>query len=84
MDTSVWRVLPDAGPLVAPAGSVTSVAVLAGLPAVSVPVTTADGLPAGLSLVGPAGSDRALLRRAADLGGAGTLRPAPGPRGTRR
>jgi len=47
--------------------AVTSVAVLAGLPAVSVPVTTADGLPAGLSLVGPAGSDRALLRRAAEL-----------------
>ncbi|MFJ3408033.1 amidase family protein [Promicromonospora sp. NPDC090134] len=39
----------------------TCVAGLGGLPAVSVPVTTAGGLPAGACLVGPAGSDRALL-----------------------
>jgi Asp-tRNA(Asn)/Glu-tRNA(Gln) amidotransferase A subunit family amidase len=39
----------------------TCVAGIGGLPAVSVPVATASGLPAGACLVGPAGSDRALL-----------------------
>lgn len=39
----------------------TCIAGIGGLPAVSVPVTTASGLPAGACLVGPAGSDRALL-----------------------
>ncbi|MDR7384631.1 amidase family protein [Promicromonospora iranensis] len=43
----------------------TCLAGIGGLPAVSVPVTTASGLPAGASLVGPAGSDRALLELAA-------------------
>jgi Asp-tRNA(Asn)/Glu-tRNA(Gln) amidotransferase A subunit family amidase len=43
----------------------TCVAGIGGLPAVSVPVATASGLPAGACLVGPAGSDRALLRLAA-------------------
>jgi Asp-tRNA(Asn)/Glu-tRNA(Gln) amidotransferase A subunit family amidase len=42
----------------------TCVAGIGGLPAVSVPVTTASGLPAGACLVGPAGSDRALLELA--------------------
>lgn len=45
----------------------TCIAGLGGLPAVSVPVLTAAGLPAGACLVGPAGSDRALIRRAAQL-----------------
>ncbi|WP_244666945.1 amidase family protein [Myceligenerans indicum] len=40
-------------------------AVLGGLPAVSIPVRTAGGLPAGVCLVGPAGSDRGLLAMAA-------------------
>lgn len=34
---------------------------LAGLPQVSLPMTRADGLPVGISLIGPAGRDRALL-----------------------
>lgn len=45
----------------------TCVAGLGGLPAVSVPLATEDGLPAGACLVGPAGSDRALIDLAADL-----------------
>ncbi|GFZ76925.1 amidase family protein [Nesterenkonia alkaliphila] len=48
----------------------TSVAGLSGLPAVNVPVTTASGLPAGMSLIGPAGSDKALIRYAVRLAGA--------------
>jgi amidase len=46
----------------------TCIAGIGGLPAVSVPVTT-GGLPAGACLVGPAGSDRALLRLAGQLAG---------------
>jgi Asp-tRNA(Asn)/Glu-tRNA(Gln) amidotransferase A subunit family amidase len=46
----------------------TCVAGIGGLPAVSVPVTTASGLPAGACLVGPAGSDRALLNLAGRIG----------------
>jgi amidase len=42
----------------------TCLAGLGGLPAVSVPVSTADGLPAGVCLVGPVGSDRALIELA--------------------
>jgi amidase len=45
----------------------TCVAGVGGLPAVSVPVTTASGLPAGACLVGPAGSDRTLLAVAGGL-----------------
>lgn len=51
----------------------TCLAGLAGLPAVSMPLRTADGLPRGACLVGPAGSDRALLRLAVLLSGAGFL-----------
>jgi amidase len=39
----------------------TSIAGLAGLPQLSVPGLTVDGVPIGLSLIGPAGSDRSLL-----------------------
>lgn len=46
----------------------TCIAGIGGLPAVSIPVTTAGGLPAGACLVGPAGSDRALLRLAGEVG----------------
>lgn len=45
----------------------TCLAGLGGLPAVSIPVTTAEGLPAGACLLGPAGSDRALIELAAGL-----------------
>jgi amidase len=48
-----------------------AIAGLAGLPQLSMPVATLDGLPLGLSLVGPPGSDEALL----DL--ARTLCPTP-------
>ncbi|GAA1802332.1 amidase family protein [Nesterenkonia flava] len=43
----------------------TSLAGLAGLPVVNVPLTTAQGVPTGLSLVGPAGSDKTLIAYAA-------------------
>ncbi|MGM0561241.1 MAG: amidase [Pseudomonadota bacterium] len=41
--------------------AITSYANLSGLPQVSLPVTTRQGCPLGLSLIGPRGSDRALL-----------------------
>lgn len=71
---SASSVAPLAGPTAAEAVrwatvTLTATAVLGGLPAVSLPVTTADGLPAGVSLVGAAGSDRALLALAAGLAG---------------
>jgi Asp-tRNA(Asn)/Glu-tRNA(Gln) amidotransferase A subunit family amidase len=47
----------------------TCIAGIGGLPAVTIPVTTVDGLPAGACLVGPAGSDQALIALAAELGG---------------
>lgn len=40
---------------------ITCIAGLAGLPQVSLPCRTAEGLPIGLSLIGPAGSDAALI-----------------------
>jgi amidase len=46
------------------AGQLTSIATLAGAPAVSLPLLTVAGLPVGLSLVGPAGSDLDLLAAA--------------------
>ncbi|MCW2604904.1 MAG: glutamyl-tRNA amidotransferase [Pseudonocardiales bacterium] len=54
--------------------ALTCIASIAGLPAVSVPLPTADGLPTGVGLIGPAGSDRALI----DLAGALDLGPFPG------
>ncbi len=47
---------------------ITAIAGLAGLPQVSVPFIGADGLPAGVSLLGPAGSDLALIQLAVALG----------------
>lgn len=41
--------------------AITCIAGLAGLPQVSLPLATADGVPLGISLLGPAGSDRALI-----------------------
>ncbi len=41
--------------------SLTSIAGLAGLPQVSIPLAQVEGLPVGLSIIGPAGSDEALL-----------------------
>jgi Asp-tRNA(Asn)/Glu-tRNA(Gln) amidotransferase A subunit family amidase len=45
----------------------TCISGIAGLPAVNVPLSTGDGLPCGVSLVGPAGSDAALIRLAGRL-----------------
>ena len=42
--------------------AITCIAGLAGLPQVSLPFVNADGVPVGISLMGPAGSDLALLR----------------------
>jgi len=41
--------------------SLSTIAVLGGLPQVSIPAALVDGAPAGLSLIGPRGSDEALL-----------------------
>ncbi|UDQ88682.1 amidase [Xanthobacter autotrophicus] len=45
------------------------IAGLGGLPQVSLPLAQVDGAPFGLSLVGPAGSDTALLRAASVIAG---------------
>lgn len=60
----------------------TCVAGLAGLPVVSVPLRTEasvgrPGLPVGLSLVGPSGSDKALIRYAAELVGTDVMGAGP-------
>ncbi len=44
--------------------AMTCVAGIAGLPQVNMPFMTPDGVPIGISLMGPAGSDRALIRLA--------------------
>lgn len=44
--------------------AITCIAGLAGLPQVSIPFAAPDGAPLGISLLGPAGSDRALIRLA--------------------
>lgn len=45
----------------------TCIAGLAGLPQVSIPLRGADGLPLGVSLLGPAGSDLALIQLATQV-----------------
>ena len=47
------------------------IAGLAGLPQISLPLATIDGLPLGLSLVGPPGADRQLLALSRTLMGDG-------------
>ncbi|GFJ96636.1 hypothetical protein Prum_102780 [Phytohabitans rumicis] len=47
--------------------SLTIIAGIGGLPAVNVPVTLSSGLPVGICLVGPAGSDLALLDVAGEV-----------------
>ena len=44
------------------------IAGLGGLPQVSLPLATLDGLPLGLSIVGPPGSDMTLLALAESVG----------------
>ena len=57
----------EIGAFYAAALTLTSVAGHGGLPVVGVPLATVGDLPVGLSLVGPAGADRALLAFADDL-----------------
>lgn len=45
----------------------TSIAGIGGLPAVNIPLQTADGLPCGACLIGPAGSDKQLIELAKEL-----------------
>jgi amidase len=47
--------------------AITCIAGLAGLPQVNVPMAAADGTPLGVSLLGPAGSDLALIRLATSI-----------------
>jgi amidase len=47
--------------------AMTCVAGIAGLPQVSMPFTSADGTPIGISLMGPAGSDAALIHLAVKI-----------------
>lgn len=54
-------------------GLLTTVATIAGLPAATVPVRTADGMPVGLSMVGPAGRDRDVLALAEQVAGTGVV-----------
>lgn len=49
---------------------------LSGFPQVSIPVANWDGAPFGLSLVGPAGSDRSLVRLAARVSEAASVKIA--------
>ena len=46
---------------------ISCIAGLAGLPQVSIPMTDPMGVPVGVSLLGPAGSDRALVQLAMRL-----------------
>jgi len=52
---------------------------LAGLPALSLPVGTAGGLPVGGQLLGPRWGEEAILRAAGAVEGALGPGPAPGP-----
>ena len=65
--TTAPRLGADLAPVREATLALTCVAGVAGLPAVTLPLTAADGLPCGVSLVGPAGSDRALLALATRL-----------------
>ena len=51
-----------------------SIATLGGVPQLSLPLTVRDGAPMGLSLLGPTGSDRLLVRLAVKLAAAGVGR----------
>jgi amidase len=46
---------------------ITCIAGLCGLPQVSIPLTSRDGLPIGISLLGPVGSDLSLIRLATTI-----------------
>jgi amidase len=48
--------------------AILSIAGLSGLPQISMPLATVDGIPLGLSLIGPRGADRALVEIAMQIG----------------
>ncbi|MDH6281675.1 amidase family protein [Prescottella agglutinans] len=54
-------------------GLLTTVASVAGLPTATVPVKSADGIPVGLSVVGPAGRDRDVLALAEQVARTGVV-----------
>jgi amidase len=75
----VLPTMPDIAPLTAASESeledyrnvaikMLCIAGLAGFPQVSLPLTTRLGAPLGISLLGPAGSDRSLIAMAETLG----------------
>ena len=49
--------------------SILCISGLSGLPQVTMPLATLDGMPLGLSLIGPRGSDRALIDLAVAIAG---------------
>lgn len=53
------------------------ISTLAGLPQVNLPLATLEGVPLGLSLVGPRGSDRALVELSARVMASAPPRPSP-------
>ena len=55
----------------------TSLASLCGTPQISMPLSSADECPFGLSLLGPAGSDAALLNLAVTIADLTTQQPSP-------
>ncbi|MNV98698.1 amidase [compost metagenome] len=78
----VMPTMPDIAPLrTAPEGSLEDyrnraiqmlcIAGLAGFPQLSMPLAERDGAPLGLSLLGPAGSDRSLIKLAEHIAAAG-------------
>lgn len=62
--TTPQTAFPLDGPVPASQADLTSFASLAACPAVSIPIGTVDGLPVGMQLVGPPGSDLRLLELA--------------------
>jgi Asp-tRNA(Asn)/Glu-tRNA(Gln) amidotransferase A subunit family amidase len=67
MPTTPDVAFPLGGPTPKTSADLTCIASACGLPAVSVPAPRCNGLPVGIQLVGPAGSDRELLRIAAEI-----------------
>ncbi len=68
LPTTPQTAFPLGEPVPTSQADLTCLANCAGLPALSLPLPTAPGsLPAGLQLVGPWGTDRALIRIAADI-----------------
>lgn len=57
--------------------AITCIAGLAGLPQVSIPMESPDGVPLGISLLGPAGSDLELMRLAQRVWRAQRILPVP-------